>query len=72
VLNKKSGGTNLDELKDERWKKLMAFFKEQNASYVIVDAGFEHDLKDMSDTEKQEMRVRCLHRRLRTLLRMPQ
>ena len=56
VLNKKSGGTNLDELKDERWNKLMAFFKEQGATYVIVDAGFEHDLKDMSDSEKKEMR----------------
>ncbi len=57
VLNKKSGGTNLDELKDERWDKLMNFFKETNASYVIVDAGIENELRDMSDAEKTEMRT---------------
>jgi GTP-binding protein YchF len=56
VLNKKAGGTNLDDLKDDRWNALMAFFKEQGASYVIVDAGFEHELKDMDDAEKKEMR----------------
>jgi GTP-binding protein YchF len=61
VLNKKSGGTNLDEKRsdgtyDERWNKLMEFLKKEDASYVVVDAGFEHDLKDMSDAEKKEMR----------------
>ncbi len=56
VLNKKSGGTNLDELKDERWVKLMEFLKSSGSSWVVVDAGFEHELKDMSDTEKKEMR----------------
>ena len=57
VLNKKSGGKNLDEIKDERFTKLMDFIKASGAAYVIVDAGFEHDLKDMSDAEKDEMRV---------------
>jgi hypothetical protein len=57
VLNKKSGGKNLDELKDERWDRLMKFFAETKANYVIVDAGTEHDLKDMSDADKQEMRA---------------
>ena len=56
VLNKKSGGTNLDELRDERWEKLMGFMKANNASWVAVDAGFEQDLKDMNDEEKKEMR----------------
>ncbi len=56
VLNKKAGGKNLDEMKDERWTSLMKFFKDGNFSYVIVDAGFEQDLKDMADTEKKEMR----------------
>jgi GTP-binding protein YchF len=56
VLNKKTGGTNLDELKDDRWNALMAFFKESGAGYVIVDAGIENDLRDMSDAEKIEMR----------------
>lgn len=66
VLNKKAGGKNLDEIsasaqgsgvtKDERWEKLMNFFKENNAKWVIVDAGIEHELKDFDDKEKDEMR----------------
>ena len=56
VLNKKSGGKNLDELKDERFTKLIDFIQKSGAGYVIVDAGFEHDLKDMTDAEKKEMR----------------
>lgn len=57
VLNKKSGGKNLDEMKDERFTKLMDFIKASGAGYVIVDAGIEHDLKDMSEAEKTEMRA---------------
>lgn len=56
VLNKKSGGKNLDEMGDERYQKLLEFFKTNNAKWVIVDAGIENDLKDMTDTEKKEMR----------------
>lgn len=56
VLNKKAGGKNLDEMKDERWTALLKFFKDSGSSYVIVDAGFEQDLKDMADAEKKEMR----------------
>lgn len=56
VLNKKSGGKNLDELNDERYQKLIAFFKENNAKWVIVDAGIEHELKDIDEKEKQELR----------------
>jgi GTP-binding protein YchF len=56
VLNKKSGGVNLDETNDERYQKLMAFIKESKSDYVIVDAGIENELKDMTDAEKLEMR----------------
>ena len=56
ILNKKAGGKNLDEMKDERWNALTKFFKDIGATYVIVDAGFEQDLKDMADVEKKEMR----------------
>lgn len=67
VLNKKSGGKNLDpegkstsdgasEIEDPRWTKLMNFFKETNSQYVIVDAGIENDLKDMEGADKVEMR----------------
>ncbi len=56
VLNKKAGGRNLDEIKDERWDALLKFFTENNNKYVIVDAGIEHELKDIDDKEKQELR----------------
>lgn len=56
VLNKKSGGTNLDEIKDERWTKLMDFMRETGSKYVVVDAGTENELRDMTDAEKKEMR----------------
>lgn len=57
VLNKKAGGTNLDDLKDERWTKLMNFFKENNFKYVVVDARIEEELKDFEGKEKEEMRA---------------
>ncbi len=68
VLNKKAGGKNLDTIritnqyestngeKDERWEKLMEFFKKEKASWVVVDAGIEHDLKDFEGKEKLDMR----------------
>jgi GTP-binding protein YchF len=56
VLNKKSGGKNLDELNDDRYKALLAFFKANSSKWVIVDAGIENELKDLNDNEKLEMR----------------
>ena len=61
ILNKKAGGKNLDEMAasnadNGRYKKLMDFFTANKAKWVIVDAGIEQDLKDMTDTEKKEMR----------------
>lgn len=56
VLNRKSGGKNLDDLKDERYVKLLNFFKETNSEYVIVDAGVENELKDFEGKDKEEMR----------------
>jgi GTP-binding protein YchF len=53
VLNKKAGGKNLDEINGEpRYLALLNFFKENNAKWVIVDAGIEHELKDFDDKEK--------------------
>ncbi len=71
VLNKKAGGKNLDMYnaniridanatngeKDERWEKLMAFLEKEKASWVVVDAGIEHDLKDFEGEEKKQMRT---------------
>ncbi len=56
VLNKKSGGKNLDEINDERYVALLKYFKENNSKWVVVDAGIEHELKDLEDKDKKEMR----------------
>ncbi|MFZ2038743.1 MAG: redox-regulated ATPase YchF [Minisyncoccia bacterium] len=56
VLNKKAGGKNLDEINDERWIKLINFLKESKSGYVVVDAGIENELKEMTADEKTEMR----------------
>ncbi len=56
-LNKKAGNKNLDELNDERYKKLIAFFEEQKAQYVIIDAGIEHELKDLEGDDKELFRT---------------
>jgi len=56
VCNKKNGALNLDESNDERWKELLNFFEETGSQYVIVDAGVEHELKDLNEDEKNEFR----------------
>lgn len=56
-LNKKAGNKNLDEMNDERYKKLIAFFEEQKAQYVIIDAGIEHELKDLEGDDKELFRT---------------
>ncbi|MBU3969094.1 redox-regulated ATPase YchF [Patescibacteria group bacterium] len=48
VLNKKSGCKDMCEIKDERYEKLMKFFKDTSSEFVIVDAGIENELKDLS------------------------
>lgn len=56
VCNKKTGAFNLDEQQDERWTELISFFEQSDAAYVVVDAGVEHELKDMHEEEKNEFR----------------
>lgn len=56
VFNKKAGALNFDEQNDPRWQALMQFIDEAGAEYVVVDAGMEHELKDLSEDEKQEFR----------------
>lgn len=56
VLNKKAGGKNLDEMNDERYQKLLEFLKSSQSKWVVVDAGIEQELKDLSAEEKAEMR----------------
>lgn len=64
VLNKKSGMKNLDEIQDERWEKLMEFFRIRNQEsgimgreFVIVDAKIEQELKDFHGEERAMFRT---------------
>ena len=56
VCNKKQGAFNLDEQNDERWQELKNFFETTNSQYVVLDAGVEHELKDLNEDEKTEFR----------------
>ena len=56
ILNKKAGGKNLDELKDERWNDSIAFLESQKAKWTVVDAGVEHELKDLDGEDKEIFR----------------
>ena len=56
VCNKKNDAFNFDDQNDERWTELVQFFEETGAQYVVVDAGVEHELKDLGDEEKNEFR----------------
>ncbi|HVZ76101.1 MAG TPA: redox-regulated ATPase YchF [Candidatus Paceibacterota bacterium] len=56
VLNKESGGHNLDEMKDARWDRLMEFFEQTNAKWVVVDANVENELRDLHTDDKQQFR----------------
>jgi len=67
ILNKKAGGSNLDEMGekdangkptgDERFKALIQYLKERNAKWVIVDAKVEHELMDFVGEEKKMFRA---------------
>lgn len=56
-LNKKSGGVNLDEIKDERYVKLINFLESNGEKFVIIDAKIEDELKDLVGEEKEMFRT---------------
>lgn len=56
VLNREVGGHNIDEINDGRWEKLMEYMETHNASYVVVDANVESELKDLHEDDKQSFR----------------
>ncbi len=56
VCNRKQDSYNLDEQSDDRWHRLVDFFESTGAEYVVVDAGMEHELKDLEEDEKTEFR----------------
>lgn len=55
-LNKKAGGKNLDEIKDERWQKLIDFLDKNKYKWTVLDAKIENDLKDLEGEEKEVFR----------------
>lgn len=56
VLNKETGGHNLDEMNDGRWERLMEFFKQTDAKYVVVDAHVESELRELHTDDKVSFR----------------
>jgi len=56
VLNKEAGGHNLDEMRDGRWERLMDWFAEHHAQYIIVDANIESELRELHTDDKQQFR----------------
>ena len=56
ICNKKTDAFNLDEQNDSRWQDLVEFFEESGSEYVMVDAGMEHELRDLSEDEKNDFR----------------
>lgn len=56
VCNKKHDAYNLDEHNDERWQELLRFFEASGAEHVLVDAGVEAELSELSEEEKVSFR----------------
>lgn len=56
VLNKKAGAKNLDETGDPKYTALTAYLGTLGASWVVVDAGVEHELSGLAPEEKGEFR----------------
>lgn len=56
ILNKQAGGENLDEIDDDRYRRLLDYFDSVNALFVKLDASTELDINEMSNVEKSEMR----------------
>lgn len=59
VLNKKTGATNLDEVPDGRFERLVDYLEGLDAIRVTVDAAIEHELsqlpKEDRDTYRSEL-----------------
>lgn len=53
ALNKKVGKENLDTKNDERFQKLVDFFESGDASYAIIDALSESEMKSLKEEERR-------------------
>ena len=56
LLNKKTGGKNLDEHDSDGWNNLQKYFRDTSAEFVFIDASSELDMNNLSKTEREEMR----------------
>ena len=56
ILNKASDKRNLDEGNDERFQKIIEFFKASNSHFIILNANLESELGSMADEEKTQFR----------------
>lgn len=56
VLNRKAGTVNVDAENGPRWRELKDFLDTENAKYVFVDAGVEHELSEVHDDERDDFR----------------
>lgn len=56
VLNKKTGGKNLDEMNDERFTQLIEYLNSLNAPYIVVDAKTEQELIGLVGDERAEFK----------------
>jgi len=55
VLNRQTGAKNIDEGTDERYKKLLIFFEQEDVKFVVVDAVTEATVSEADDDEKKEL-----------------
>ena len=56
ILNKQTGGENLDELNDDRYQRLLEYLDSVNAYFVKLDAATELEMNDMSPVERADFR----------------
>lgn len=56
VLNKQSGGQNIDELNDDRFKQCIDYIEKINMQYIEIDASVECELSEVANEDKDELR----------------
>jgi len=56
ALNKKSGGINLDDIKDTRFLNVIEYIKSKHGAHVIIDAKIEQELSELDGGDKKDWR----------------
>jgi len=57
ALNKKTGGTNLDETNDPRYTDLINYIEERGCHYTKLDASSELEINEMDESDKESFRT---------------